>query len=296
MHPLTRNRLRPALETLEAREVPTGWLSSNWAAFVGPVPAPAPSVPAVVPVGTVAATAVTPPIVSPIGTAMASYLQAHLGQRVGGGECAQLAVEALRASGARFVWVTSATPDYAWGTGLTTILGTAAGGVYRRPAAFQPGDVIQFTNARFRDGTWDPHHTAIVASVDSAGRVTSVYQQNFNEVRLVTQQPLDLTQLISGYVKVYRPQRRTAVAGCFRFTVVNNTGAAVGVVERAGTGVSAYALSKAGTAPSYQVRWWSTYGGVTPAITVAGHSITVTDGAAYEIYNSGTGIAIRRIG
>jgi hypothetical protein len=55
-------------------------------------------------------------------------------------------------------------------------------------------------------------------------------------------------------------------------------------------------LSKADTAASYQARTWWTNGGVTPTITVAGHSITVTDGAVYEIYNSGSGIAIRRIG
>jgi hypothetical protein len=66
--------------------------------------------------------------------------------------------------------------------------------------------------------------------------------------------------------------------------------------EPAATGAASYVLSKADTAASYQARTWWTNGGVTPTITVAGHSITVTDGAVYEIYNSGSGIAIRRIG
>jgi hypothetical protein len=135
-----------------------------------------------------------------------------------------------------------------------------------------------------------------VAAVDGAGRVTAVYQQNFNGVRAVTRQPLDLTQLTSGYVKVYRPLARSAVAGRYQFTVVNNTGAAVGVVERAGTGWAAYTLSRANTAPSYQVRGWTTYGGARPTITAGGHTIAVTDGAAYEVYSTGTGVAVRPIG
>ena len=84
-------------------------------------------------------------------------MAAHLGQRVGGGECAHLAVEALRASGGRFGGMTAPPLDYAWGTLLTRVTGYPNRAVYSVPAArFQPGDVIQFTNAHFRDGTWAP--------------------------------------------------------------------------------------------------------------------------------------------
>jgi len=294
MHPQTRHRLRPALDTLEARDVPTGWLSSSWMTRVAPAPA-APAAAVVSPV-TPAPRTVTPHPLTSVGSPMVAYLEAHLGQRVGGGECAQLAVEALRASGARFAWLTSTTLDYAWGAGLTTIVGTANGGVYRTAAEFQPGDVIQFTNARFRDGTVAVHHTAIVAAVDSAGHVTAVYQQNANGVRAVTKNALDLSQLVGGYVKVYRPLARTPLAGRFQFTVVNNTGASVGVAERAGTAWASYTLSRANTAASYEIRAWTTYGGARPTIVVAGHAIAVDDAGAYEIYNSGGGVAIRKIG
>jgi hypothetical protein len=148
----------------------------------------------------------------------------------------------------------------------------------------------------FRDGTRAWHHTAIVASVDWAGRVTAVYQQNFNGVRAITRQPLDLSQLVAGSVKVYRPLPRTAVAGRFQFTVVNNTGASVFVTERAGTGVSSYGLSRGNTTASYQIRTWTTTG-VRPTITVAGRSVAVDDMAAYEIYaGPGGAVSIRKIG
>jgi hypothetical protein len=290
MHPQTRHRLRPTLDSLEARDVPANlWLSSAWAAYAAPAPQPV----AYASAGVTSALSLTGQTVN---DRIVSYLASHLGQRVGGGECAHLAVEALRASGARFGWLTSTTLDYAWGTLLTRVTGYATGAVYGVPTAtFRPGDVIQYTNAHFRDGTWATHHTAIVAAVDGNGRVTAVYQQNFNGVRGVTQQSLDLSQLVSGYVKVYRPLARTAVAGRYQFTVVNNTGGSAGVVERAGVS-SSYTLTGANTAGSYGIRTWTTYGGVRPTIVVAGHAIAATDGAAYEVYNTGSGVGIRQIG
>src|SRR5215203_595960 len=105
MHPKTRHQLRRTLDTLEAREVPA-FLSSDWATYVAPAPAPA-TVPAPVAVVSQPATQLTAKgeysalSVSDINTRVVSYLESRLGQRVGGGECAHLAVEALRASGAR---------------------------------------------------------------------------------------------------------------------------------------------------------------------------------------------------
>lgn len=301
MHPKNRHRLRSTLDALEAREVPA-WLSSAWP-LVAPV-SPAPSDPTTTAVvsqpaktDVTAAVATSVTTRSDVGNRLVSFLEARLGQRVGGGECTHLVVEALRASGAKFAWMTAATTDYAWGTKLTGVTGTASGGRYGMPTArFQPGDVIQFTNARFRNGSWFPHHTAIVASVDANGRVMSVYQQNFNRVRAVTKQPLDLSQLVAGYVKVYRPVARTPAAGAYGFTVVNNTSAPVTVVERAGSSWTSYVAGSANTAWSYRVRGWSTWGGMRPSITVAGKTIAVDDASAYEVYNSGAGIAIRKIG
>ena len=295
MHPKSRHQLRPTLDTLEARDVPA-FLSSDWAHYVAPAPTPTPVAVVSPPVSTAKA-GYSARTVDAIGNQMVAYLEAHMGQRVGGGECAHLAVEALRASGARFAWLTGTTTDYAWGTKLTGILGTSAGALYRVPSVrFQPGDVIQFTNAVFRDGSRFPHHTAIVAGVDGNGRVTSVYQQNFGGARYVTRNALDLNQLIGGWAKVYRPQARIDLAGRYQFTIVNNSGSAVGVFERAGTSWCSYWLSRQNTAASYQHRTWVTYGGVRPTITVGGQTIAVEHVGAYEIYNGGGGVAIRRIG
>jgi hypothetical protein len=313
MNPHPRNRLRPALDTLEDRDVPTGWLSSAWPTVAVPVSAPvavvAPRAPKPAPVPKAASTpapvapaapkTVAPEIVSTstVGTQMVAYLESHLGQRVGGGECAHLAVEALRTSGARFGWIGGSNTDYAWGTLLTTVVGHGTYASYSKAAArIQPGDVIQFTNARFSNGMYAPHHTAIVAAVDANGQVTAVYEQNFNGVRAVTKDALNLSQLISGHVKVYRPQSLPKAAGVFRFTIVNNAAGAVSVVERAGTASATYSLSKANTLASYQTRYWTTYGGVRLSIVVAGQSIPVTDTGEYEIYNGPTGVAIRKIG
>src|SRR5687768_10005145 len=53
-----------------------------------------------------------------INEKVAAYLDAHLGQRVGGGECAHAATEALRAAGARFIRPADAPKpgDYVWGS------------------------------------------------------------------------------------------------------------------------------------------------------------------------------------
>src|SRR4051794_31551859 len=121
MHPQTRHCLRPALDALEARDVPaTSWLSSTWAGYAAPVSQPV----AYVSAGATSPLAQTV-TVQTVGDRMVSYLETHLGQRVGGGECAHLAVEALRASGGAFGWLNGTTLDYAWGTKLTGVLGTA---------------------------------------------------------------------------------------------------------------------------------------------------------------------------
>jgi hypothetical protein len=278
MTPTPRNRLRPVLDQLEAREQPAVLLSSGWTT----------SEPAAVRAAT------SPRVESDLGAAVAAYAAGHLGQQVGGGECAHLAVEALRAAGAKFAWLRGPTADYAWGHLVSRVRATPGGAVFSNPAAvFAPGDIIQYHNAVFADGTWATHHTAVVAAVDAAGRVTAVYQQNFDGVRAVTEQALDLTQLTSGWVKVYRPVARAPVAGHYGFTVVNNSAAAVRVVERAGPAAAAYSLSAADTLASYQVRGWVTVGGARPVIRVGTSSITVTDGAAYEIYDGPTGPAVR---
>src|SRR5437762_2502408 len=48
-----------------------------------------------------------------IGDRMVAYLDSMKGQRLGGGECAHLAEEALRVSGGKFI-LSGTTQDYVW--------------------------------------------------------------------------------------------------------------------------------------------------------------------------------------
>src|SRR5262245_52498835 len=138
MEPFERLRFRPRLDRLEDRAVPA-------------VVADAPQVRVET---------------QTINDRVVAYLDARLGRRVGGGECAHAVTEALRAAGARFIRpADSPNPgDYVWGSLVKVITpgGDSAPGV-----ACKPGDIIQYRNARFSNGMYATHHTAIVAAVDS---------------------------------------------------------------------------------------------------------------------------------
>ena len=118
----------------------------------------------------------TPLPLPPLNAKVVEFARSHLGEPVGDGICATLAIEAIKAAGAqRFPFERSG--DYVWGepvADLRTIL---------------PGDILQFrdavfTGTRTRDGvpmTYRDsyaHHTAIVAQVADKGRLVTIYQQN----------------------------------------------------------------------------------------------------------------------
>jgi len=156
-----------------------------------------------------------------LGDQVVSYARSHMGQRVGSGECFDLADRALRAAGARsasdFGPVT-ADADYRWGS----------------PIAIEnvaPGDIIQFRNYAFAKRTetsegWQeerqerPHHTAIVLSNDGHGAVT-VMEQNAPEgsgvhrtqLFFTSRQDQDggtrVTVTVSGQFWFYRPEPRS---------------------------------------------------------------------------------------
>jgi hypothetical protein len=107
-----------------------------------------------------------------------AFARAKLGQSVGDGSCATLAIAALGAAGARCY--PSAEPDGAlvWG---------------RTVASFKealPGDILQFHNAIFQGKkaitkrrwiSWHheyPRHTAIVSRVSEGGNLIAVLHQN----------------------------------------------------------------------------------------------------------------------
>ena len=154
-----------------------------------------------------------------------AFARQRLGQVHGDGECFTLADDALRNAGAKSAadfGKVGPDLDYAWGQAVAR-------------TALQPGDIIQMrdyradinTETNNPDGSSEadthaeerPHHTAIVESVGTEGRVT-VLEQNFPDGSPVTRSVLHLTNrtstsgatktevVVQGKFWFYRPKTK----------------------------------------------------------------------------------------
>jgi hypothetical protein len=144
----------------------------------------------------------------------------NVGRKVGNGQCAVLAEEALKAAGARRFPPYGLEADYVWGRLVRTVNPKTDG-----TGAVQPGDILQFRDAYFYrktthpDGSWEEsyneaeHHTAVVERVYQKGKVLVILGQNTGpsekeEERLVVQrETINFAELQKGWVKIYRPVR-----------------------------------------------------------------------------------------
>lgn len=116
----------------------------------------------------------------------------NIGKRIGRGECWDLADRALRAAGAK------PPKGYTFGDRIPL-------------DEIQPGDILQFTSARFDEpGYWTimgmPNHTAVVHAVGDTRAF--ILQQNFDGKRHVTPYDLNLNNLTSGQLEAFRPVPR----------------------------------------------------------------------------------------
>jgi hypothetical protein len=126
-----------------------------------------------------------------------AYAQGMVGKPDGNGECWTLVDDALRSAGAN----TSGDVNFVFGQPIAT-------------SSVIPGDVIQFTSAKFvhtnpgGGSSWFtlgyPNHTAIVSSVQG-GQIT-LLNQNINGNRTVQYTTINLGGLQSGSMQAYRPQ------------------------------------------------------------------------------------------
>ena len=138
-----------------------------------------------------------------LGDRVLAFARQRIGQVHGDGECFTLADDALRQAGAKSAadfGKVGPDVDYVWGAAVTR-------------AGLQPGDIIQMrdyraditTETEHPDGSADsdtqaeerPHHTAIVESVGTDGKVT-VLEQNFPDGSAVTRNVLHLTSSTSS--------------------------------------------------------------------------------------------------
>ncbi|MGA9380886.1 MAG: hypothetical protein WBV73_19145, partial [Phormidium sp.] len=151
-----------------------------------------------------------------------NYAASKIGQKVGDGECATLAVEALKSAGAKNFWQLGPTGndgDYVWGTRVATITPSN-----KSTANIRAGDIIQFRNVSTYKKTTFPngssswytssynHHTAIVKGV--SGSEIYLLHQNVGEngktpeaKKIVQTGTINLNDITSGTMWVYRPQR-----------------------------------------------------------------------------------------
>ncbi len=144
-----------------------------------------------------------------------AFCEKNLNEKVGDGECAALAAQALRAAGAR--GRNGDNPrkdDYVWGKEIFVLeydsQGLKATGKYE---GIQPGDIIQYRDAVFKGrkgskGTYSssaPHHTAIVYKVGAKGHELKILEQNANGRKTVAEASLRLDDLKEGWIRIYHP-------------------------------------------------------------------------------------------
>jgi len=136
----------------------------------------------------------------PVNKGVVDFVREHLGEKVGRGECWDLAAEALNVAGAKW------DGDYGFGRKIDP----------GNDPVF-PGDIVQFERVEFR---WEvgnevhairmPHHTAVVLEVPGqGGRATDAYfiaQQNTQETgRKTGTGEMLLSRRSKGRIVFFRP-------------------------------------------------------------------------------------------
>jgi hypothetical protein len=120
---------------------------------------------------------------------IAAFCTANMGKQVGNGECWTLADEAFKATGAS----RPAGESRVWGR-LVDI----------SEESIEPGDVVEFRAAKISGyGTTGPEHTAVVVKGGRRGQCT-LAEQNWSNVKTVREVKVNLRDLVSGQVMVYR--------------------------------------------------------------------------------------------
>ena len=120
-----------------------------------------------------------------------AFCEVNIGKQVGNGECWTLANEAFKATGAQ----RPRGQGRVWGR-LVDI----------DKEALEPGDIVEFEAAQITGyGTTGSNHTAVVVKGGRRGKCT-IAEQNWSNVKKVRETGLNLRNLVSGKVMVYRPE------------------------------------------------------------------------------------------
>ncbi len=142
---------------------------------------------------------------SAIAPKIIAYCQNHLGQRVGNGQCAGLASQALKEAGAKTRGGPDSpeTGDYVWGRQILLVeAGPNGVKITGEISDVHPGDIVQYRNARFAKAHY-AHHTSIVREISQ--KSLKVYQQHVNKTEIVEEGAVRLDKLEEGWLRIYRP-------------------------------------------------------------------------------------------
>lgn len=154
-----------------------------------------------------------------INDRIVTFCKKAVGTKVGDGQCADLAYQAILAAGAESPDDFKDDPkpgDYVWGKFLYEHKVDGDETLEKGDrAAVQPGDIVQMrdviieheeqTREYITKETIDAdHHTAIVTSVSPDGLTYDVIEQNANDEPTVTVGKLHLEDMKQGYILVYR--------------------------------------------------------------------------------------------
>jgi len=120
-----------------------------------------------------------------------AFCAENAGKQVGDGESRTLVEEALKSAGSKRP---PNEPD-AWGAIIK-----------HESAPIFPGDVLVFKDATFSNGTeTGPQHTAVVVKTGENKKLT-VAEQNWVGNKTVREREIDLSEMTSGTLTVYRPK------------------------------------------------------------------------------------------
>jgi hypothetical protein len=147
------------------------------------------------------------------------FCKDHRGKQVGGGQCTDLAEAALKHADAKPRTAFKDNPgqgDYVWGELVYALeMKDDTRKESKDPKrTIQPGDVIQYRDATFKGKDLRgfenyeaacPHHTAVVLEVMKAPNVLAVLEQNVDGRRIVAESSYRLTDLKTGWLRIYRP-------------------------------------------------------------------------------------------
>ncbi len=155
-----------------------------------------------------------------LNAALVRFCRSYLGQKLGNGQCSELAMLGLPAIGAQM------DLNNQWGTPVCTY--AAAGGRRyiqiapvgktrgnSRKPNIKPGDLIQYENVKF-ERRWDggysfheyPHHTSVIEQVSRDGNTLKVLQQNVNNTQFIVETLVYLPDQTEGTMRITRPIAR----------------------------------------------------------------------------------------